>query len=303
MIDAAATFDAAATLDALARGTVASLGRRDVVIVEGPEAATYLHGQASQNITGLAVGDSARTFVLAPQGRIDAWARVTRVADETFWLDVETGYGQQLLERLERFKLRTKATFALIEMSMLQVRGPQSPQTQLMGVDGADVEPTWIDTNGVETLGFDRLMASGDPEIPSGVPVGDPAAFEAARIRSGIPRMGSEIGEKTIPAELGVVESSADFTKGCYVGQELVARVDSRGNNTPRKVWFVEIAGVVPEVGTSVDVDNSPVGVITSVASDGAGGAVALASIKRSAPMPGPAEVAGASATVRPLSA
>ncbi len=283
--------DTASTSTALADSWSVLPGRRDVVIADGEEAASYLNGQVSQDINGLAVGTSAWTLVLSPQGRIDAWARVTRVGEQLYWLDVETGVGQQLLDRLDRFKLRTKVTFELVDMAMIAVRGPLSPEPTLLGPAGVDAAVGWANIEG-----FDRI--GPDVEMPDGAIEGAPETFEALRIRSGMPTMGAEILEKTIPAEVGVVEASADFTKGCYVGQELVARIDSRGNNTPRRIWGVTIAEGRPSVGDPVLIAGEPAGTITSVASDGNGGAVALASIIRAAEVPGPATVSGAEAAV-----
>ncbi len=286
-------IDTAATAEALERSWCVLRSDRDLVTATGEEAATYLHGQISQNITGLGVGDSAWSLVLSPQGRIDAWTRVSRVDDLTFWLDVDPGYGTQLIERLDRFRLRTKVAFELSSVEMISVRGPKSPAPELMGPLAADLPVLW---DGV--VGFDRVGLSVD--LPADSVEGDPVAFEAARIRAGIPRMGAEITEKTIPAEVGVVDRSADFAKGCYVGQELVARIDSRGNNTPRRMWGLVMDGNVPQVGAPVVMDGEVVGSITSAAATESGG-VALASIARSAAAPGAATVDDAEARVESL--
>src|SRR5947207_788744 len=79
---------------------------RDVVRARGAEATTFLQGQLSQEVEGLAEGASAWTFVLQPQGKVDSWARVTRVAADELLLDVDGGFGEALVERLSRFKLR-----------------------------------------------------------------------------------------------------------------------------------------------------------------------------------------------------
>jgi folate-binding protein YgfZ len=286
-------LDAVATVHALSTSAVAFRSVRDVIVADGPEAAAYLHGQMSQQITGLAVGDSTWSLLLSPQGRIDAWVRVTRTAESTFWLDLDSGFGEAALARLERFKLRTKATFDLRSVGMLSVRGPSSPDPVAPTEDSDSVDAGALWGGGA---GFDRLGA--DPAVPDGIELGDPAVFELERIRSGAPRMGAEIGEKTIPAELGIVDRSVDFTKGCYVGQELVARVDSRGNNTPRRMWAASVPEGVPAAGAEVFAEGTSVGVVTSVAADPAGGAMALVSIVRSADVPGPVTIDGSPALV-----
>jgi len=84
--------------------------RRDVVVIEGPDAATYLQSQASQDLRGMAVGDARWTFLLQPTGKVDVLARVTMTGDERFELDTDVGFGPELEARLNRFKIRVKAT-------------------------------------------------------------------------------------------------------------------------------------------------------------------------------------------------
>jgi folate-binding protein YgfZ len=185
--------------------------RRDVVVIEGADAATYLQSQASQDLRGMAVGDERWTFFLQPTGKIDVLARVTMVSDETFRLDTDPGYGSVLEARLNRFKIRVKATV------------------------------TAADSTGSIDVDDDK------------------------RIAAAWPRMGAEMtpGE-TIPAETGLTDVAVSYTKGCYPGQELVERMDSRGSTAPRHLT------VLPrrdddEPGSSVLQDGMPIGTITSV--------------------------------------
>lgn len=256
---------------------------RDVVTVEGPDAAAYLQGQLSQDVERLAVGGSAWTFVLQPQGKVDAWFRLTRVGDEAFRADVDAGHGEALLARLQRFLLRTKADLTLTTEPMVAVRG-------MATVNGAAVpalDPAWPGIDGVDLLGTDQL--------PEGVARGTVEALERLRIRAGVPAMGAELTERTIPAEAGVVERSVSFTKGCFTGQELVARIDSRGGNVPRHLRLVEADGpdALP-VGAEVLVDGQVVGEITSSvpAADG-GPALALAYVGRAVEPPADGSVLG----------
>jgi len=101
----------------------ATVVERDVVRVSGPDAATYLQGQVSQDVAGLVVGESAWTFVLQPQGKVDAWFRATRTAEDVFVLDVDAGWGEVLVRRLERFKLRVKVTIETLDWQCVAVRG------------------------------------------------------------------------------------------------------------------------------------------------------------------------------------
>jgi folate-binding protein YgfZ len=110
--------------------------------------------------------------------------------------------------------------------------------------------------------------------------------------------MGREISESTIPAELGqwVIDQSVSFTKGCFTGQELVARIDSRGGNVPKRLRVIDVQGeATPPVGAALTVDGKPAGELTSVAvSADSGRAVALAFVPRAIEAPVTADLAWA---------
>ncbi len=272
-------IDQSAAVDLLASGVVAFRAERDIIVATGADVGEYLHGQVSQAVTSMADGSSAWTFLLDPQGRIAAWMRMTRVDDQTYWLDMDPGAGESAPARLERFKLRVDCTFELSTAEIIAVRGPAAdPATASSGVVAS--------LNWPEAAGFDLL--GPEAAVPAGVEEADGSVLEAHRIALRIPVMGREIAEKTIPAELGVVEMSADFTKGCYVGQELVARVDSRGNNTPRTMRGVTIAAM-PEGELPVPLlqGGAEVGLLTSAAALG-DSVVGLASVKRAADLDQP---------------
>ncbi len=275
--------------------------QRDVVHVTGSDAARFLQGQISQDVDSLAVNDSAWSLLLAPQGKVDAWFRITHRHDDTFLIDVDTGFGPAVVTRLQRFCLRTDATFELLSgWRMLLMRGVFDVDSKVeaelkpQGQAEVQVEVTWPGYSGVDLLG---------PELtaPQGIQLTSPQQLEAVRIRAGWPAMGRELTERTIPAEIGgLVDMSVSFTKGCYTGQELVARIDSRGGNVPRPLRLLEIRGdaQVP-AGTAVTVDSETVGEITSAAPDlNPGVTVALALVHRRVEPPAEAEVAGMSATV-----
>ncbi len=188
---------------------------RDVVQVVGPDAASYLQSQLSQDLRSLQVGESAWSFVLQPTGRVEVLLRVWRTADETFVLDADAGFGAAMVARLHRFKIRVKADIEPLEWRCIAVRGVQG--------DGL---VAWGD-------GYDLLGEHVAP--PADLPEGSAEQLLAARIDAVWPAMGSEIvpGE-TIPAETGITGAAVSFTKGCYPGQELVERMDSRAATAPR---------------------------------------------------------------------
>jgi folate-binding protein YgfZ len=189
---------------------------RDVLDVTGPDAESFLQGQLSQDVAALRAGESAWSFLLQPQGKVDALLRVTRLDGDRWRIDVDGGWGDAVRARLERFKLRVKA----------------------------DIE-------------------DGDP-----MDVAEPYADERARIEAGWPRMGAELTDRTIPAETGIVDRTVSFTKGCFTGQELVARIDSRGGNVPRHLRGITLATDGVPVGAELVVGAKVVGALTSVAGD-----------------------------------
>ena len=272
---------------------------RDAVAVTGADAAPYLQGQISQDVDAVAPGASAWSLVLAPQGKVDAWFRLTRGHDGSFVLDVDPGFGETLVSRLERFRLRVDVSFERLDgWRMLAVRGPRAAEAWLDTVD-AEVRSVvdWPGFGGIDLLGPDIAP-------PPGLPTDGAGDLEAARIRAGWPAMGRELTERTIPAEVGgLVESSVSFTKGCYTGQELVARIDSRGGNVPRPVRLLEIRGDMSPGGVSpgdeITVDGKAVGEITSAAADpDSAVTVALGPVHRRVEPPAAATVAGMAATV-----
>jgi folate-binding protein YgfZ len=110
--------------------------------------------------------------------------------------------------------------------------------------------------------------------------------YEAIRIRAGIPRMGAELTDKTIPGETGLIEQTVSFTKGCYTGQELVARIDSRGGNVPRRLRRLVPAGPVEAGSALVDGSGAAAGTVTSAAHSSGTGWVALGYVRRGVEVP-----------------
>lgn len=282
---------------------------RDVVMVGGADASGYLQGQISQDVESVAAGESAWSLILQPQGRIDAWFRLTRLGSDEFFLDVDAGHGAGLVERLERFRLRVNVEVeGLSGWRMLAIRGTQASSAAGEMAAVAAEGSVWaaVDWPGYE--GVDQLFSGPGPDAaawPDGLSEADRADLEVLRIRAGWPIMGAEIGPRTIPAELGpsLISKSVSFTKGCYTGQELVARIDSRGGNVPRPLRLIEIADAGDLVlGAAVTVDGETVGEITSAAFDPAAGlTVALGPVHRRVEPPAAVAVAGRDATVQAL--
>jgi len=246
--------DLAAQVTALRHGTGAYLLPRDVFSVRGDDATAYLQGQLSQDIAALAVGASADSLLLQPDGKLSALLRVTRVDAQGFVLDTDAGFGDTMIARLKKFLLRSKVEIERLDWRCVALRGA-GVETAAAGLRAAlaeagvlDLPFEWNGWHGVDLLGPKDVVL--DPTaglLPEGITSCGRDAAEACRIASGIPAMGSELTDKTIAAEAGgLVERTVSFTKGCYTGQELVARVDSRGNNVPRRLVGV-LGGADPD--------------------------------------------------------
>ena len=247
---------------------------RDVIAAAGPEAATFLQGQLSQDILALPDGGSAWSWLLAPTGKVDALVRVSHLAGDDWLLDTDRGWGEPVITRLSRFKLRTKVELSTRPWPVLGLRGQaaDSPGVWL-------AVPAWPGLTGVDLIG-------PAPEVPDGWPVMPAADYEAIRIRAGIPRMGAELTDKTIPGETGLIEQTVSFTKGCYTGQELVARIDSRGGNVPRRLRGLVPAGPIEAGSSLVDGSGGAAGTVTSVAHSSTTGWVALGYVRRGVEIP-----------------
>jgi folate-binding protein YgfZ len=242
----------------IARGMVWCEVQRDAVLVSGPDAESYLQGQVSQDVGALAPGASAWTFLLQPTGKVDVLARITRRAADAFLLDTDGGYGSALEERLRRFLLRTKATVEPLAWRAIAVRNPSAT---LVTTDAALI----LKADWHEQRGFDLLGETVEPPLLA-TRIERPA-YDRLRIEAGWPAMGAELTTDTIPAEAGMVSEAASFTKGCYTGQELVARIDSRGGHVPHLLRHVRL-GRPAKAGDALEVDGKAVGRLTSVAGD-----------------------------------
>jgi tRNA-modifying protein YgfZ len=316
-----------ATYHAIRHGVAWRVVERDGVVVSGPGALEWLQGQVSQDVAGLGRTDAVpggglETLVLSPQGKIESYCRICRLGPDRYLLDVRSGFGEALLERLRRFKLRVKADLGRLEnLHSLEIRGPGAPHDREPGEDDEATVAT-LQVNRPGLSGDDVLFVGAEPAVEFAKlrigpqPAGDEGAFEAARIEAGAPELGSELTERTIPQEAGdLVARAVSFTKGCFTGQELVARIDARGSNTPRRLHGVVIEaaaagpaspGGAPVAGDALMIGADKIGELTSVAwSPGFESHVALAYVKRGIETPVEVDVTGAGqvrhGSIRPL--
>jgi folate-binding protein YgfZ len=301
---------------ALRRGAGAYLLPRDVFSVRGDDATAYLQGQLSQDIAALAVGATTDSLLLQPDGKLTALLRVTRVDARGYVLDTDAGFGDTMVARLKKFLLRSKVEIERLDWRCLALRGAGVENAaaglrSALGEAGVLELPfEWNGWRGIDLLGpKDVVLDPATGPLPEGIIPCERDAAEACRIASGIPAMGSELTDKTIAAEAGLLDRSVSFTKGCYTGQELVARLDARGNNVPRRLVGV-VGGTDPEgdrlaFGMTLHAGTLPlpaegpdvvadkvVGAVTSAAwSPELGAWVALAYLHRTVEAPGPVRI------------
>ena len=228
---------------------------KDFLRVSGTEAESYLQGQLSQDIEEMSDGESRFTFLLQPSGKVDAWLRITRQTQNDYLLDVDKNYGELVLARLKRFLLRTDCRVEISNYFLYTEIGNSRNENDF--VDCIAIPYSWF---GFE---FTDYIFKSD-SFSEGFNLIDDQVWKGVRIKAGIPEMGKEIDTSTIPASLGILDFSVSFTKGCYTGQELVARMDSRKGGTPyRLVKISGTSGMTASQGVLLN-DGEEIGTITS---------------------------------------
>jgi folate-binding protein YgfZ len=233
---------------------------RAYVRVAGPDAAEYLQRMLSNDVEGLAPGGACDALLLTAKARVIAPVKVWRRGEQDFLLLTEPELGERVRGELLRFRFAAKAEIELEpHVSRIVFGGAEGIPTAEYGepaVEVLDGEP------GGEELGEDEL--------------------ELLRILARTPRAGREIDERALPAEAGLTETHVDFQKGCYPGQEPIARLHYRGHAN-RGLRLLALAEP-PEPETEVLHEGKSVGRITSSAASAAHGAVALAYVRTEVP-------------------
>jgi folate-binding protein YgfZ len=246
----------------------------DLVWFGGADATRFLNDIISQEIGDMVEGESRRSFLLEPQGKLSFLLWVIREG-ERWGLVTDPGRGEELTAALGRYRIRVDVDIELDTRGVWLVMGE---------AEGYDV--SWP--------GVPRHLLVGDePELRTG----SVDEYESARVEAGEPAWGREVDEGTIPHESGLVPVSVDFTKGCFLGQELVARIDSRGGNTPRHLR--RVVGQSPLTsGEMLTHDGKEVGNLTSVT-----GNVGLAMVRREVEPGDEVDAGGVRASIEELPA
>jgi tRNA-modifying protein YgfZ len=287
---------------------IVDLSDRGVITVTGPDRLTWLDSLTSQSLAGLAAGQSAETLLLDPNGRLE---HSIRVIDDgaTAWLLVEAAQTAALAAWLDRmrFLLRVEVADASEQWATLGQLLPTGSEPLVEPAAPHGVPLVWHDPwSAVQAGGWQYAADDGHPgaEFPAaevlverarlaevaaaaragGLHVAGTLALEALRIAAWRPRFGGEVDDRTIPHELDWLRSAVHLSKGCYRGQETVAKVHNLGH-PPRRLVMLHLDGsdaLLPGHGAPVLHEGAPVGTVTSSARHHELGPIALAVVKRS---------------------
>jgi tRNA-modifying protein YgfZ len=311
---------------------------RGVIAVPGVERASWLHTLTTQHLADLRAGQGSELLVLSPHGHIEQHAMVAEDG-ETTWLDTEPADTAGLLTYLEKMRFFTQVDprDVTADQAVLSLVGPRAAEVVgILGVTGLD-EPDALAVPGPKfaggslpprpTMRYDvrplpgggwarRVPLGVDLLVPraelgrvvseltgAGVPVAGLWAYEAIRVAARLPRVGFETDHRTIPAEVDLIAPAVHLDKGCYRGQETVARVHNLGR-PPRRLVLLHLDGVttdqLPAVGTPVMSGDRAVGFVGTAVRHFELGPVALAVLKRNVPDDARLLVDGVAAAIDP---
>jgi tRNA-modifying protein YgfZ len=281
---------------------------RGKLALTGAEAKSFLQGQVTNDIEALSPGHGCYAAFLTPKGKMLGDLRVLDAGDELL-LDTERAALQELFNMIRRFSIGFDVELhkRTLECGLLSLLGPESEAIAAPGGLGeaehshAPVTVGGIEARAIRTdLGVDLLCDAADVDglrsalADAGVSPVSEAVAECLRVERGRPRYGVDLDDSVIPQEAGLNERAVSFTKGCYVGQETVARLHYRGkpNRHLRGLRLSDAASP----GDELTFEGRPVGRLASVALSPRFGLIGLALVRREAPVGSSVAVGEASA-------
>lgn len=297
-----------AVLDLSSRGRLCVLGR---------DRERFLNGQVTNDVKALTPGRGCYTAVVSAKGRMEGDAFVYRLAEE-FLLDCEPGCATALAQRLERYVIADDVQIAdaAPHFGLLGVQGPRAAEVARALAPGLEPPAQPLSLKVVTHAAWGELYVVNQPRV--GVPgwevyvpmtaleaaaetlrsaaahlggrLAGWQALEITRIEAGIPRWGADLDESTLPPEAGLEARAISYTKGCYIGQEVIARIRTYGhvNRALCGLWLGEWRGALPARGDRLLRDGREVGYVTSATrSPGLNAAIALGYVRRECTAPG----------------
>jgi folate-binding protein YgfZ len=289
---------------------------RDVLVVPGPDRLEWLHAICSQHVSQLADGDATQALVLSMTGHVEQHWQLTELAGQV-WIDVEAGAADEALAYLlkMRFLKRVEPAIVTSEYALLALAGPRAgdvlamvgvanePRIAVALPAGGFVRPS---VDGFELLVPRESLADWSARLiaAGAAPAGSWAAA-ALRVERHQPRLGLDTDHRTLSHEAGWVGSAVHLDKGCYRGQETVARVQNMGK-APRRLVLLHLSGdseLLPEPGSPVEKDGRTVGFVGTAVQHWELGPIALAIVKRGTGLADQLTVAGHTAALDPADA
>jgi folate-binding protein YgfZ len=267
---------------------------RGFIDVLGPDGAEYLQGQLTNDVEAVEVGDGQYAALLDRKGHMQADMRLVRVGEDAILLDLEPAAKDAALRHLTMYSIGrdVHVVDATAERGAVSLIGPRA--AEIAGTPPLPEfgnEPTSVAGGDVVAVGtrdgIDLLLplAERDRVVAALVDAGavevSPEAAEILRVESGVPRFGAEMDTATMPAEAAIVEDAVSFTKGCYIGQETVARLHYKGKPN-RHLRGLRLSGAA-ESGAALRLGEKEVGTLGSSVVSPALGPIGLAIVRREA--------------------
>ena len=282
---------------------------RGKLLIRGADAAEFLHSQLTNEIEGLAPGEGCYAALLDRKGHIRADMRVLHLSTGDLWIDTEPIAAEALGRHLEMYKVGREVEVEDVSgaWAISSLIGPAAAAVAVIDAPSPEHAQRFVERDGIEILavatdlGLDlitrgeqaealaeRLRAAGAAEVSE-------AAAEIVRVESGRPRFGAEMGPETMPAEAGIVERAISFSKGCYIGQEPVARLHYKGKPN-RQLRGLRLSEPV-EAGDRLLLGEREVGRVGTFALSPDLGRIGLAVVRREASPGDRLDVAGRTAS------
>jgi folate-binding protein YgfZ len=260
----------------------------------GSDGAEYLQGQLTNDVESVAVGEGQYAALLDRKGHMQSDMRVLRVGDEAILIDTEPAAKDQVLRHLAMYSIGrdVQVADATAERAAISLIGPRASEiaatpplpefaNEPAAIAGVDVLAVGT-REGIDILHpvaereriLDALIAAGAVAVAA-------EAAEILRVEAGAPRFGAEMDTATMPAEAGIVEAAVSFTKGCYIGQETVARLHYKGKPN-RHLRGLRLSGAAAP-GTALRLGEKEVGTLGSAVVSPALGRIGLAIVRREA--------------------
>jgi len=286
------------------------LGERGLLCVEGADRVRWLNGMVTNDVATLAPGtdrSGCYALLLTPKGRITADLHVLQMGD-VFWIELAAEALAPVVERLEKYIIADDVRIANRSdaFARLGLEGPRAQEilTRALGTEPALDAEGWVPAcaAGVDVVvaafgwsgerGFQLLVPTAAIDAvhdaleeagrSKGLVVAGTEVLEVLRIEAGIPRFGAELDEEVIPAEAHLNERAVSFDKGCYTGQEIVARIDSQGQVAHLLVGLRFEDGALPEPRAVLEAEGRRIDDVTSVCRSADHGPIGLGFVRRS---------------------